>query len=127
MTDHFRSKTQEILRAGDENGGLGNRSLFDLIVASHDDFVEEVEVVVAAVAVNTRRIDDLDCVKYPRDKRSRSDPSDSQFLEERESAHPDDAAFQTRFMWLVGSKFGNVAFSILGAVVAAMTIAYLIR
>ncbi len=39
MSDAFDKAAQTILRAGEENGGLTNRNLFDLIVAGHEEAV----------------------------------------------------------------------------------------
>ena len=43
MSDLFNQKARAILREADINGGLNEKSLFDLIVASHDESVEVAE------------------------------------------------------------------------------------
>ena len=45
MTDRFNKKAQELLRAGNENGGLTIKSLFDLQVAAHEEAVETARLI----------------------------------------------------------------------------------
>jgi hypothetical protein len=45
MSLGFNETAQQLLRAARENGGLTNESLFDLVVASHDESSKELKAV----------------------------------------------------------------------------------
>ena len=49
MTNDFNKATQKILREADANGGLTTRSLFDVLVAGHDEAVETAATLAAEV------------------------------------------------------------------------------
>lgn len=120
MTDRFNRKAQEILRDGDSNGGLTNRSLFDLMVAAHDESVEVAKVL--ATKVEDRcdefdaRFEKLDCIVHPRAPRRSYDEPDANYRSARK-----DEDRRLWVMWnVVISIVKDVALPVIVAVLATL-------
>lgn len=138
--DDFNSTAQRLLRDGDANGGLTNKSLFDLIVASHNESVASAKAIAnelratrasdhVAAAELIERHDDL-CARIisleewkldsqrtcvDRVKRLIDEEHRQMHGQHMETHHNDEDARQTWLMWLVG---GKVAYIIIAVVIA---------
>lgn len=136
----FDEVAQGLLRDGQSNGGLTIKSLFDLIVASHNDastaaasIAQELKETRSEDHIALERIvhgvneecektgqrldqiegivNGLECVKNPRAPRRSSDTMEVNYS---------DTNFQSKFMWLVGGKIAYVLIAVIVTVLVTV-------